>query len=275
MGSTAKVANDTVNTAVPYLKVNGTGVKHGTNIMQVRVPSQLERTVQTGIEWFDESCGGKESPGLTPSTLGLITGVPGGGKTTLALQIADSCMQQGHIALYNTGEESLFQVRKTVKRLGLKDGFICGEDAYLKDILTHANKLRSKYPNRQLFMVLDSLKTINDGFYRDGAMNGNTPGRVIKKLVEFCKETFTIVIVIGHVTKDGKFAGKQEIIHDLDVHGHIRFDTNPKSDTFGMRIFNQSKNRFGPLNLTGTVLDLNNGGLCKAGTFEVDDLDDE
>jgi len=275
MGATAVAnQNNVPATDEKYLKLADTKIGHGKNILEVKIPPRLEQLIQTGIPWWDKACGGDDSPGMTPSSVTLLTAVPGGGKTTLALQLADSITKNKHVALYNSGEESLFQVRKTVKRLGLPRGFICGEDHYLKDILAHSRKLIKENPDKQLFLFLDSLKTINDGFYADGAMNSKTPERVIKSLVEFCKETFTICTIIGHVTKDGKFEGKQKVKHDIDAHAHINFDLKPKSETYGMRVFSFSKNRFGPLNLAGTVLDLTKTGLvCMDVTADVD-LDD-
>lgn len=79
--------------------------KRGTNILDLEVPAQLERTVKTGLKWFDEALGGE---GMTPSTAMMLTGTPGAGKTTMCLQLADSITAQGHICLFNTGEESLY-----------------------------------------------------------------------------------------------------------------------------------------------------------------------
>jgi DNA repair protein RadA/Sms len=248
-----------------YLDIASSGVEKGTNIHDVYVDSRLRTNIKTGIEWLDLAAGGEHNPGFMPSSVTLLTAVPGGGKTTLALQAADAITRSGHIALYNSREESLAKVKMTCERIGLPRGFICGEDWQLDKVLAHAQYLSNKHPKKQLFLFLDSLKTLNDMFYKDGAVNSMTPVRVMQKIIEFCKKTYTIAIVIGHVTKDGKFEGKQQIKHDLDAHAHIHFDLNKKSPTYGLRIYSYSKNRCGPISVEGTVLDMDEKGLKPSG----------
>ena len=131
--------------------------KNGTNILDLEVPAQLERTVRTGVKFFDDAMGGE---GMTPSTALLFTGTPGAGKTTLSLQLADAITGAGNICLFNTGEESLFQVRKVAKRLDMKNGFVAGQDTLVSDILKHGDELRKKNPGKQVFIVVDSLQTL-------------------------------------------------------------------------------------------------------------------
>lgn len=263
------------DTKAGYLDLGTSGVKHGTNIHDVPVDPRLRVNIKTGIDWLDEAAGGEHNPGFMPSSVTLLTAVPGGGKTTLALQAADAVTRSGNIALYNSREESLAKVKMTCERLGLPRGFICGEDWKLDNVLAHAQYLIDKNPKKQLFMYLDSLKTLNDMFYKDGAVNSMTPVRVMQKIIEFCKRTYAIAVVIGHVTKDGKFEGKQQIKHDLDAHAHIHFDMNKKSDTYGLRIYSYSKNRCGPISVQGTVLDLGPHGLKPSGTFDLESVGDD
>ena len=256
-----------------YLDVGAAGVKYGTNILEVPVNPRLRVNVRSGIDWLDKASGGEYNPGFMPSSVTLLTAVPGGGKTTIALQAADSITKKKHLAFYNTREESLAKVKMTCERLDLKSGFVCGEDYMLEKVLAHAMFLSLKNPNKQLFIFLDSLKTLNDGFYKDGAVNSMTPVRVMQRIIEFCKATYAIAVVIGHVTKDGKFEGKQQIKHDLDAHAHIHFDTNKKSDTYGLRVFSYSKNRCGPASMDGTVLDMDSThGVKLAGTMTLDGI---
>lgn len=258
-----------------YLNVRHAGVSRETNIMDVPVDPRMRKHVRSGIDWLDLAAGGEFKPGFRPSSVTLLTAVPGGGKTTLALQAADSITQQGHVALYNTREQSLEDIKMSCERLGINDGFFCGEDYMLENVLEHALYLSMKYPKKQTFMFLDSLKTLNDGFYKDGAVNSMTPVRVIQRIVEFCKASYIIAVVIGHVNKNGKFEGRQQVVHDLDAHAHIQFDLNKKSETYGKRIYSYSKNRCGPQTLTGTVLDLGVKGLVKSGDFELDSIDQD
>jgi len=62
----------------------------------------------------------------------------------------------------------------------------------------------------------------------------------------WCKRTFGCLFLIGQVTKNGDFAGKQGIKHWVDAHMHLDIDTNRKSDFYQQRVAEMSKNRFGP-----------------------------
>lgn len=236
--------------------------KQGTNILDIDVPPQLERTVPTGLGFFDDALTSGE--GITPSSSILFTGTPGAGKTTMCLQLADSITKSGNICLFNTGEESLFQVRKVAKRLNLQHGFVAGQDTKVSDILEHAATLMKANPKKQVFMILDSLATLDDGFYGNGHTNSMTPVRAIEMITDFCKETYAAAITIGQVNKNGDFGGKMQIKHTVDVHAHLFIDDMKTSETFGERIFEVSKNRFGA-NGKRYILGMERSGLYEKG----------
>lgn len=238
---------------------------HGTNILELEVPPQLDIQHATGISFIDDVFSG----GITPSMAALFTGTPGAGKTTLMLQMADGLTARGHTVLFNTAEESLLQVRKVVRRLGLKNGFICGQDRLLSDALKHATFLRKKNKGKQLFMIFDSLATLDDGMYKNGHTNSNTAVRVAETVASYCKDPnngYPIAFIIGHVNKDGEFAGKQTIKHALDVHAHLYVDMAKNSPTTGERIFEVQKNRFGCAGLA-YILSMNEKGFREKGSI--------
>lgn len=237
--------------------------KRNTNILDLDVPAQLEKTVTTGIKWFDGAMGAE---GITPSTSMMFTGTPGAGKTTLCLQLADAITGTGNICLFNTGEESLFQIRKVTKRLGMQHGFVAGQDTLVKNIISHAETLRKNNLTKQVFIILDSLQTLDDGKYKDGHTNSMTQVRAIEMITAWCKENFAIAITIGQVTKSGDFAGKQQIKHTVDVHGHLFIDEQKQSETFGERLFEIQKNRFGSAGRT-FILGINHRGLYEKGSY--------
>lgn len=246
------------------LNVGVQGLKRGTNIMGIDVPEALRHRKKSGIEWFDDALG---SEGFTPSTSMMLTGGPGCGKTTMVLQLADSIMKAGHIALMNTGEESLYQVKMVVERLRLKSGFIAGQDVMASDVIAHADELRKANPNKQVFLLQDSLQTLNDGKYKDGGVTGSTPLRCCEMLTNWAKSTYGIVIFVGQVTKSGDFAGKNAIKHAVDVHGHLYFDDDKKSETYGERLFEVQKNRFG-CNGKTYIIGIDKDGLKEKGHFK-------
>ncbi len=244
------------------LNVGIRGLARGININSIEVPQSLRRRLKTGLDFFDSALG----EGLVPSAVMMLTGTPGAGKTTMLLQLANSITAQGHICLYNTGEESLYQVKMTAERLKLKNGFVCGQDIMVNDLIDHADELRKANPGKQVFILLDSLNVMNDGKYKDGGTNSMTPVRVTEILTDWAKTNFTNVIFISQVNKSGEFVGKNTILHAIDVRGELYIDTDKKSETFGERLFEVTKNRFGPSGLC-TVLGLNAGGLYERGSF--------
>lgn len=245
------------------LNVGIKGLKQGTNILDLKVPDQLRSKKKTGIEWFDDALGGE---GFTPSTSMMLTGGPGCGKTTLMLQLADAITGAGHSVLLNTGEESLYQVRLVAERLKLKNGFICGQDTMTSEVLKHADSVMKANPKKQFFLLQDSLQTMNDGYYKDGNTTSTTPLRCCELLTDWAKSTYGIVVFIGQVNKDGEFSGKNAIKHAVDVHGHMYFDTDKRSETFGERLFEVQKNRFG-CNGKTYIIGLDRDGLHEKGHF--------
>ena len=244
------------------LNVGIKGLKKGTNILDIEVPKALRDRKKVGISWFDDALGGE---GFVPSQVMMLTGTPGAGKTTLLLQLANAITKAGHVCLYNTGEESLYQVKMVVERLGLKAGFFVGQDTLVEDLLAHADKLRKANPGKQVFILQDSLQTLDDGKWKDGT-NSMTTVRVTEMLTDWAKSNYGVVIFIGQVTKSGDFAGKQTILHAVDVRGQLYIDNEKKSETYGERIFEVTKNRFG-CSGRSYVLGIGTNGLFEKGSF--------
>jgi DNA repair protein RadA/Sms len=244
------------------LSVGIKGFKRGTNINDIQVPEALRDRKKVGIEWFDDAIGGE---GMVPSSVMMLTGTPGAGKTTMLLQLANSITGAGHVCLYNTGEESLYQVKMVAERLKLRNGFIVGQDTLVEDLLTHADAIRKANKGKQVFILQDSLQTLDDGKW-NGATNSMTPVRATEMLTDWAKANYGIVCFIGQVTKSGDFAGKQTILHAVDVRGQLYIDEEKKSETYGERIFEVTKNRFG-CSGKSYILGMERTGLVEKGSF--------
>ena len=247
------------------LKVSLKDFQRGTNILDLDVPPQLEETVPTGVSFFDDALSGGE--GITPSSSILFTGTPGAGKTTLCLQLADAITASGNVCLFNTGEESLLQVRKVAKRLNLRHGFLDGQDTHVPTLLETAGNIMKQNPGKQFFMIIDSLAVLDDGFYANGATNSMSSVRAIEMITDFCKATYAVAITIGQVNKDGNFLGKMQVKHAVDVHAHLGLDLQKSSETYGERIFEIQKNRFASAGKR-YVLGMEKTGLFEKGHFE-------
>lgn len=228
------------------INVGNPEVTTKTNILDIGLPTELENAVSTGWEHFDALCAGD---GMIPSTVAILTGLPGSGKTTFAIQLADSITKTGNLALYNTCEESIYQVRRTAKRMELQHGFIPSYHNDVNDILAHANAIRAENPGKQLFLFIDSLQTVEcnetdpktNKVYSQQAQTIQSAWRI----AEWAKKNYTNAIIIGQVTKDGTFAGKQEVKHAVDMHISLHLDTDRRSETYGDRVAQVEKNRFG------------------------------
>lgn len=244
------------------LNVGVKNLKRGTNIADIEVPAALRDRKKVGISWIDDAIGGE---GFVPSSVMMLTGTPGAGKTTMLLQMADAITKAGHVCLYNTGEESLYQVKMVAERLGLRNGFVVGQDTLVTDLLKHADHLRKAHPGKQIFILQDSLQTLDDGKWA-GATNSMTPVRATEMLTDWAKSNYGVVVFIGQVTKGGDFAGKQTILHAVDVRGRLFIDEQKNSETYGERIFEITKNRFG-CSGRSYVLGMQKTGLYEKGSF--------
>jgi len=244
------------------LSVGVKGLKQGTTLADIEVPDALRNRKKTGIEFFDDAIGGE---GFVPSSVMMLTGTPGAGKTTMLLQLADSITKAGHICLYNTGEESLYQVKMVAERLGLANGFVVGQDTLVTDVIRHADALRHANPGRQVFILQDSLQTLDDGKWANGA-NSMTAVRCVETLTDWAKANYGVVVFIGQVTKSGDFAGKQTILHAVDLRGRLYIDEDKRSETYGERIWEITKNRFG-CSGKSYVLGMSKKGLYEKGSF--------
>lgn len=259
-------------------------VAAGTKISEIKVDPRLRVRDSSGLPFVDEVLSGHASKqGFTPSTCWLFTGTPGAGKTTLALQLASALSAQGHEVLFNTGEESLPQVKMTVERLKLDGDFGVGSDIFVdrpedkkaakrvkttlrehvKHLLKRINRRNARQKDiakqRRLFLIVDSLQCMNDGKW-GFASNSKTPVRVLEELTQLCKDNFMTVVVIGQVGKSGDFKGDNTLLHMVDGHMHLYIDQDPKSVTEGLRLLECRKNRFGPSGIA-VALDIGAQGL--------------
>ena len=213
----------------------------GTNILDVKVPKKLRNKVKSGIEFIDGSMGGE---GFTPSAVTFFTGTPGSGKTTMMLSLADSLTRTGAVAVFNTAEESLFQVKMVAERLKLRNGFVAGQENHIPTLLERCDELRAANPGKPFFLIIDSLQCMDDGKYANGHTNSKTAERSLQLITDYCKEHFVNAIVIGQVNKSGMMAGTNKLKHMVDSMMELTVETRDP-DLAGCRVLRTTKNRFG------------------------------
>lgn len=247
------------------------GFATGTRIQSIEVPPELRIKQTSGTKWVDVAIG--DEGGFTPTTTMMLTGGPGAGKSTLLRQLADSMTKSGHIVIYNTGEESLFQAKMACERLGLKSNFMVGEEVLLPKMLTFLDNVKSEPTNKgkQIVYLQDSLQTLDDGKYMDSKGNsrgttGKTPQYCAEMMVDWMQRNFGVGIFIGQCTKAGEFAGQNTIKHAIDIHAHMYYDEKEKSDTYGCLFFEVQKNRWG-CNGKTFIIGLTSTGVEERGSF--------
>jgi DNA repair protein RadA/Sms len=238
------------------LNVKRDGIVFGTNILDLRVPSKLRERYPCGVNYLDAAFGGE---GFTPSTISLFTGEPGAGKTTLMLTLANALTSQGYTCLFNTAEESLYQVKLTCERLELSSGFIAGQESYVPKLIKNCDTLRKKFPEKPFFLIVDSLQTLNDGKYGEDHTNSQSAVRSLQALTDYAKEHYINVICIGQVNKSGNMAGSQKLKHMVDAMLHLSIERKDE-DFKGLRVLETIKNRFGGAGWT-FFLDLKKEGF--------------
>ena len=223
------------------LNVKVEDIPFGTSIQEVAVPEVLKTKVPTGLTYFDDALGGK---GFTPSMVTLFIGTPGAGKTTMMLTLANSIARSGNVALFNTAEESLHQIKMTTDRLRLRSSFLVGAETHVPTLLAGCDKIRAANPGKHFFLIVDSLQTLDDGYFNSGRITSATAERALQMLTNYAKEYAINVIVIGQVTKDGKMAGTQKLKHLVDA--MMALDVERKDEELrGCRVLTTEKNRFG------------------------------
>ncbi len=202
--------------------------------------------IKTNLNELDRVVGG----GFVPGSVTLIGGDPGIGKSTLLLQLLGKLSYQKEKCIYVSGEESLSQIKMRADRLGVKNNDI--EFASITNASDIAITINSQ--QKRCVLVIDSIQTM----YLPQL--DNSPGTVSQvrasahELILAAKKTNTILILIGHLTKDGAIAGPKVLEHMVDTVLYFEGDNN-----FQYRILRSFKNRFGANNEIGIFEMLSNG----------------
>lgn len=202
-----------------------------------------------GIAEMDRVLGG----GFVSGSAILIGGDPGIGKSTLLLQVAAKIAELDGECLYITGEESVNQVRLRGQRLGLSKAPVQVAAATSVNEILHT--LESKSNSNIKLVIIDSIQTM----YVESVES--TPGTVTQvrtaahELITKTKQSGMVLVLVGHVTKDGQIAGPKVLEHMVDT---VLYFEGERGHPF--RIIRAVKNRFGAANEIG-VFEMTELGL--------------
>lgn len=220
------------------------GENRPVSINEIAISHEERRS--TGFGELDRVLGG----GLVDSSLILVGGDPGIGKSTILLQVCKNMSENGADILYISGEESLKQIKLRAQRIGeFPDNMklFCETDLGIIESIIAKEK--------PTVVVIDSIQTI----YREGI--DSAPGSITQvreathSLMKIAKGMQVTVFIVGHVTKEGTVAGPKVLEHMVDTVLYFEGDRNAI-----YRIIRGVKNRFGSTNEIG-VFEMQGNGL--------------
>ena len=204
-----------------------------------------EARYSSGIDELDRVLGG----GVVPGSVILIGGDPGIGKSTLVLQALAHLAARG-TALYVSGEESPQQIKMRADRLGVDASqLLVFAETHLETVLEQTRKIAP------LILAVDSIQTV---FTEDLQAAPGSIGQIREsaaRIVQFAKREDLACILVGHVTKEGAFAGPRVLEHMVDTALYFEGDRGHP-----FRILRAVKNRFGSTNEIG-VFEMKQEGL--------------
>ncbi len=192
--------------------------------------------ISSGKSEFDRVLGG----GFVPGSVVLIGGNPGAGKSTILLQTMCELAEQFE-SLYVTGEESLQQVAMRAQRLELPTNKLkMLSETSVESLVAIAQKIKPKV------MVIDSIQVMHMSDVQSAPGSVSQVRESAAYLTRFAKQSGTVLILVGHVTKDGSLAGPKVLEHMIDC--SILLEGSHDSR---FRTLRSSKNRFGAVNELG------------------------
>ena len=198
----------------------------------------------SGFDEFDRVLGG----GFVPGSSILIGGHPGAGKSTLLLQTL-CLLAEGHPALYVTGEESPEQIAMRANRLGLLTNALqLMAETDVDVILASADALKPK------ILVVDSIQVVHSETLTSAPGSVSQVRECAAQLTRYAKRTRTVLILVGHVTKEGSLAGPKVLEHMIDCSILLEGEHDSR-----YRTLRGQKNRFGAVNELGIFAMMDNG----------------
>lgn len=241
-------ANTSPVTKVDFRKQGYTGTATSVqNLAEIDLEA-LPR-YSSSIDELDRVLGG----GLVPGSAILIGGNPGAGKSTLLLQLMCVLASTGRSALYVTGEESLQQVGMRAERLRLpKSSLKMLAETNVELICAAAQE------HRPQLLVVDSIQVMHSTDVPSAPGSVSQVRECAAYLIQYAKQTNTVLFLVGHVTKEGNLAGPKVLEHMIDCFIMLEGGSESK-----YRVLRGQKNRFGAVNELGVF------GMTELGLKEV------
>lgn len=202
--------------------------------------------LKVNISEVDRVLGG----GLVAGSLILLSGEPGIGKSTIVAQIACALTGAKNEVIYVSGEESAGQIKDRFLRLGCdlnKIKFV--SETNTEKIISTLNK------EKPVLVIVDSIQTVYSSEIPSEAGSVAQIRASAVKFLEIAKRENIVIILIGHITKDGQVAGPKTLEHVVDTVIYLESEA-----AHNYRILRATKNRFGSVNELG-IFEMTAGGF--------------
>ena len=212
---------------------------------ELELPTYIR--TKTGMGELDRVLGG----GLVASSVVLLSGEPGIGKSTLLLQICSELGRERRV-LYISGEESKGQLKMRADRLG-----ITGDSIYLlteTDVDAAISECERVKPD---VLIIDSVQTMSSTRFMSAPGSITQVRESAMTFINYAKTRGTAVFLVGHVNKEGGISGPKILEHMVDAVLCFEGDR-----TNSYRIIRAMKNRFGSTNEIG-VFEMGDSGLIE------------
>jgi len=207
--------------------------------------SVSEQRLRSDMPDIDVLLGG----GFVQGSVVLLAGQPGIGKSTLLLQLAGVLAGKSRV-LYVSGEESAHQVGLRAGRLGVS------ADRLELATTNSADDIAASIGSREhQVVIVDSIQTVNMAGVNSAPGSVSQITNCTHLLLSAAKATNTLLILVGHVTKEGAIAGPKILEHIVDV--VLQFEGEKYG---GFKVLRAVKNRFGPTTETA-ILEMVESGL--------------
>lgn len=213
---------------------------------ELNLPNYLR--TGTGMGELDRVLGG----GLVDSTVVLLSGEPGIGKSTLLLQICSELAKTRKV-LYISGEESKGQLKLRAERLK-----ISGDSIYLlteTDIDATLAECERLKPD---VVIVDSVQTLSTTRITSAAGSITQVREGAMSFISYAKKSGAAVFLVGHVNKEGGISGPKILEHMVDV---VLYFEGERTNSY--RIIRAIKNRYGSTNEIGVF------EMCDLGLREI------
>ena len=216
---------------------NNRVVNSETSAVRIKdVSSESVSRIKTNIGEFNRVMGG----GIVPDSITILSGPPGGGKSTLALAVCQDLANQGYNVLYASGEESETQIKNRAVRIL---GETINENIWIISGDSLDDVVRETKDKNIDLIIVDSIQTFTLAeFLPARAGNPVQTMECANELLKLAKggEKKRAIIIIGQMNKQEQLAGLRALEHLVDTVLVIDGETEEE-----LRAVTSSKNRFG------------------------------